>query len=63
MLGNHPSLILGAALVVLGGTYGGVATFTAGHVASHSTVDGVAIGGMSAPELRPPCSALWQGEQ
>ena len=50
MLRNHPSLSLGVALVVLGGTYGGAATFTAGHVASHSTVDGVAIGGLSAPE-------------
>ena len=50
ILRSRPSLGLVVALVVLGGTYGAVATFMAGHVASHSTVDGVAIGGMSAHE-------------
>ena len=39
-----------SAVVVLVGAYGGVATFMAGRVASHVTVGGVAIGGMSPME-------------
>ena len=47
---RRPLWVLAAAVVVLGGVYGGLATFLAGHVAANVTVDGVAIGGMSPRE-------------
>ena len=43
-------LRLVVALVVLGGTYYGLATFLSRHVPSNTTVDGIAIGGMSPDE-------------
>jgi vancomycin resistance protein YoaR len=39
--------VTAAAVVVLGGMYGGLAIFLAGHVAANVSVDGVEIGGMS----------------
>jgi vancomycin resistance protein YoaR len=41
---------LAVATIVLGGVYVGLAIFLAGHVPSDTTVDGVAIGGMSPRE-------------
>ena len=41
---------LAVATIVLGGVYVGLAIFLAGHVPSNTTVDGVAIGGMSPGE-------------
>ena len=38
------------ALVVLGGLYGGLAVFVGRHVPTNTTVDGIAIGGMSPDE-------------
>jgi vancomycin resistance protein YoaR len=48
--GRRPLWLMAAVVVVLGGVYGGLATFLAGHVAANVTVDGVAVGGMSPRE-------------
>jgi vancomycin resistance protein YoaR len=50
MLRNRAVLGLAVALIVLGGAYGGLAIFLAGHVASNVRVDGIAVGGMSSRE-------------
>jgi len=50
MLRNRTVLGLATALIVLGGAYGGLAIFLAGHVASNVRVDGIAVGGMSSRE-------------
>jgi vancomycin resistance protein YoaR len=50
MLGRRGLWGLAAAVVVLGGLYGGTAGFMAGRVASNVTVGGIAIGGMSPRE-------------
>ena len=50
MLRNRAVLGLAVALIVLGGAYGGLAIFLAGHVASDVRVDGIAVGGMSSRE-------------
>ena len=50
MVASRAFLRLVVALVVLGGTYYGLATFLSRHVPSNTTVDGIAIGGMSPDE-------------
>jgi len=54
--------VTAAAVVVLGGVYGGLATFLAGHVAGNVTVDGVAIGGMSPREATVALQRVLAGE-
>lgn len=50
MFRNRALWVVAGAVIVLGGTYGGLAIFLAGRVASNVTVDGAAIGGMSPGE-------------
>jgi len=50
MLRNRTALGLAAALIALGGVYGGLAIILAGHVASNVRVDGIAVGDMSSRE-------------
>jgi vancomycin resistance protein YoaR len=47
---NRTALGLAAALIALGGVYGGLAIILAGHVASNVRVDGIAVGDMSSRE-------------
>ena len=50
MQANRVFLRLVVALAVLGAVYYGLATFLGGHVPTNTTVEGVAIGGMSPSE-------------